>query len=189
MTWLGSREFARAFGSRLAADGFPTTPAAAAAGRSRHPVTDANREALVEVRLMAGDFDGARETLDRVPRETARDRFVHALMGEMIRYQQSGVADDAAAESAANAMTDDMERTEALVGLATFRARRLLPDGDWRAPLVASAALLPEPEWRVLLRDTGMVAFAFLVKRLWLVIASLLVLTLVLGLQVDARLD
>jgi len=98
-------------------------------------------------------------------------------------------AADRAAEAAMEAMTDELERTEALIALATFRARRLLPHGDWRAPLVEAAALLPEPEWRVLLRDTGLVAFALLAKRLWLVIASLLVLTLLLGLQVDARLD
>ena len=183
--WLGARESARAFGSRNAIRGFPISTEAIGPWIASHPETDANREAHVELHLMRGDWDAARATIERLPDASPRDRFTRELQEAMLRYQISGDADDGAARSAADAIPPGLDAVEARVALATLEARRRLPDGDWREPLVEARGLIPEGDSVILLRDHGAVLFRMLLRAGWPILALLLIMTLVIGPMVD----
>ena len=183
--WLGSREFERAFGSTNAIRGFPTTPEAIGPWIASHPETDANREAHVELHLMRGDWDAARTAIERLPDTSPRDRFTRDLLDAMLRYQMTGDADDSAARLAVDAIPPGPDAVEARVALATLEARRRLPHGDWREPLVEARRVIPESDTVILLRDHGAVLFGTLLRVGWPILALLLIMTLVLGPMVD----
>ena len=183
--WLGAREFSRAFGSRDVARGFPVTPAEIPGWMASHPETDANRDVFVELHLMAGDVDAARLTLDRIPVSTPQQRFTAALLAAMIDYQEGKPVDDRAVTSALEALPEGIEAVEAAVSAAALQARRALPDGDWREPLVRARTLIPEGDVPILVRDFGAVNFRGILRATWPIVAILVVMTLVLGSMVD----
>jgi hypothetical protein len=183
--WLGAREVARAFGSRDAARHLPTTPEVIGPWLAANPETDANREAHVELHLMRGDWDAARAAIDRMPDASPRDRFAREMSDAMLRFYRDGDADVTAARAAADALPPGTEAVEARVALATLEARRRLPDGDWREPLVQARRLIPESDTAILLRDHGAVLFRMLLRVGWPILALLLLLTLLLGPMVD----
>ncbi|MDQ2689036.1 MAG: hypothetical protein M3Y29_02015 [Chloroflexota bacterium] len=184
-TWLGAREAVRAFGSRGAAARMIGTPGGAARWAATQPETDSNRGVHAEVHLMLGDLDAARAVIERLPAGTPRERFDRALFEAIVAYQATGIADASAARSAAAEIPPGPEAVEAQVSLATFEARRRLPDGDWRAPLVDARRIVPESDATIILRDHGRVTSALLLARVWPVVLGLFVLVLVLGLSVD----
>jgi len=183
--WLGARETARAFGSRNAVRGLPTTKEAIGPWIASHPEADANREVHVELQLMRGDWEAARAAIERLPHASPRDRFTREMLDAMLRYQMSGDADDRAARSAADAIPPGIDAVEARLALATLEARRRLPGGDWREPLVAARRLIPESDTTILLRDHGAVTFSVLLRVGWPILALLLLMTLLIGPMVD----
>jgi hypothetical protein len=183
--WLGAREFRRAFGSRDVAVGFPVTPAEVPAWIAGHPETDANREVLVELHLMSGDFVAARQAIDRLPSSTPRERFTVTMLGAMVAYQAAEPVDDEALTQAVEALPEGVDAVEAAVAVATLEARRALPDGDWREPMVRGRSLIPEGDLPILFRDFGAVNFRTILRKVWPVLALLVALTLILGLMVD----
>ena len=62
------------------------------------------------------------------------------------------------------------------MSLAATLARRALPDGDWRAPLLEVRGLIPESDAVLLTRDFGLPIFDVLARRY---LAPFLVLFLV----------
>ena len=186
--WLGARELRRALGSPDAARAMPVTPAEVPAWMTTHEETDATREVVVELHLMAGDLAAARETIKRMPISTPRDRFAVALLRAMVDYQGGEPVDEGPVRDALAVMPAGLERVESSLALAAFEARRALPDGDWRESLVAARRLIPEGDLAVLARDFGAVNFRVILRKTWLVLALLVVLTLVLGPSVDAAL-
>ena len=177
--WRGAREFERAFGSRHAARGFPTTAEAAGRWLAKHAETEATREIRVELHAMRGEWEAARETLERMATDTPRERFDREILDAMLRYQAGGVADDSASRTAAEAIPPGRDRTEALLSIAAFDARRRLPAGDWSVPLLTARDAIPESDGWILFRDLGWVAFVAVVWRLVPVVA--LIVALVLG--------
>jgi hypothetical protein len=184
-TWLGAREFQRALGSRNAVRGFPTTAEAIGPWIASHPETDANREVHVELHLMRRDWAAARAAIGRLADTSPRDRFNREILDSMLRYQMNGDGDDRGARSAADAIPPGPEAVEARVALATLEARRMLPDGDWRRPLVEARRLIPEGDATILVRDHGAVGFGMLLRVGWPVLALVLIMTLILGPMVD----
>ena len=176
--WLGGREFARAFGSRLAVVGFPVTPDEVGTWLAAHPETEASREGHVELHMIAGDWEAARATLERLPERTPRERFSRRLLESTLRYQLTGEADDSAAREAMAAIPSGLDRVEAAVGLAAFEARRQLPDGDWRRPLVDVRDMIPGSDAALLLRDPGWVMFNIIARQTWAMFALLAGITL-----------
>ena len=171
--WLGGREFARFFGSRLAVIGFPVTPGEVGPWLEAHPETEASRAGHVELHMVAGDWEAARATLERLPERTPRERFSRRLLEAILRYQLTGEVDDSAAREAMDAIPSGLDRVEAAVGLAGFEARRQLPDGDWRQPLVDIRNMIPGSDLALLLRDPGWVTFAIILRHTWGIFALL----------------
>jgi len=76
------------------------------------------------------------------------------------------------------AIPPGLDRVEAAVGLAAFEARRQLPDGDWRRPLVDVRDMIPGSDLALLLRDPGWVTFALIFRHTWMIFALLAGITL-----------
>jgi hypothetical protein len=183
--WLGARELRRAFGSPHTARGFPIVPEDVPRWVAAHPETDATREVLAEMLLLASDWDAARETIERIPQSSPRDRFTAAILRAMLDYQRGAAVDDRALTDAQTEVPDGPEAVEAAVAVAAFQARRALPEGDWREPLVRARGLIPEGDVAILVRDFGAVNFRTVLRKLWPILAFLVVLALMLGLTVD----
>lgn len=176
--WLGGREFERSFGSRLAVAGFPVRPEEVAPWVSRHPETEESRQGHAELHLIAGDWEAARSTLERMPERTPRERFDRRILESILRYQLTGEADETAAREAMAAIPPGTDRIEAEVGLAIFAARRRLPDGDWRQPLVDVRHLIPGSDAALLLRDPGWVLFMLIARQTWPIFVLLVAITI-----------
>jgi hypothetical protein len=183
--WLAARDLRRSFGSPDAVRDIPVVPSEVPGWLASHPETDANREVIVEVHLLGSDWDAARRAIDRMPRAAPRERFVATILRAMLDYQRGAPVDDRAVRDAVEAVPDGVEAVEAAVAVAAFDARRALPDGDWREPLVRARRLIPEGDLPILLRDFGAVNFRTVLRRVWPMLAFLVVLALVLGLTVD----
>jgi hypothetical protein len=69
-----------------------------------------------------------------------------------------------------------VERTEAEASLAVNLARRALPDGDWRRPLVAVRPSVPGSDALILVRDFGLTTLEVLLRRLGVPIIALIIL-------------
>jgi hypothetical protein len=183
--WLGAREFERALGSRHAARSFPTRPEEIDAWLRSHPETDATRGMHVELYLLRGDVGAASAAVDRIPGEAPAQRFERALLAAMVEYQSTGVADDGLAREALQSIDDPLDRSMATAALAVFDSRRRLPDGDWREPLLRARASIPETDAAILLRDFGWVNVVTLLRRTWVLLALLVVLSLGIGIPID----
>lgn len=183
--WLAARDLRRSFGSPDAVRDIPVVPTEVPAWLAAHAETDATREVIVELHLMASDWDAARRAIDRMPQAAPRQRFVATILGAMLDYQSGTPVDDRAVREAVEAMPDGVEAVEAAVAMAAFDARRALPDGDWREPLVRARRLIPEGDVPILLRDFGAVNFRTVLRKVWPILALLVVLALGLGLTID----
>jgi hypothetical protein len=183
--WLAARDLRRAFGSPDAVRDLPVAPTEVPAWLATHPETDATREVIVELHLMASEWDAARQVIDRMPQTTPRERFVTTILTAMLDYQRGAPVDDRVLREAVEAMPRGFEAVEAAVAVAALDARRALPDGDWREPLVHARGLIPEGDVPILLRDFGAVNFRTVLRKVWPILAFLVALALVLGLTVD----
>jgi hypothetical protein len=131
--------------------------------------------------VLAGEFDAARDAAARLPARTPYERFVKAEHEALVRYQATGDTDRSAVQRALSAIPPGREQTEAAASSAVDEARLLLPDGDWRQPLIAARDAISEREWVILVRDHGLTPFTLGLARLWPVLLVLVGLTIGLG--------
>jgi hypothetical protein len=150
--WAGARECERAFGSRRAAIPLTEHDQRRWLNAVRH---DSPRPVDVQVMVLAGELDAAREAVAKLPAATPHERFVKAEHEALVRYEATGDTDRSAVRRALASIPPGPEQIEAAASLAVDDARLLLPDGDWRRPLVAARDAIPERDWRILVRDHG----------------------------------
>ena len=143
LSWAGAREFERVFGSKRAAVGFPTTPEEARRWLTEKPNRDALQLPDIELMVLAGDLDAARQAVERLPVATPLERYVKAAYEALVRYERTGDTDRSAVRAALAAIPAGREHSEAAASAAVDDARLLLPDGDFRAPLLAVRGLIP----------------------------------------------
>jgi hypothetical protein len=173
-SWLGAREVRRAFGRASRAIGLPTDARSAEAWLARTPASDRLRFVRVGALLMAGRFEEARTETALLPAAAPLDAYRKLEARALIADQTGDIVDEAALRAAVHALPAGMDRTEATVSLAVFRARRALPDGDWRAPLLEARGAIPESDLRLLIVDFGLPIFEILFRRAALPFAALL---------------
>jgi hypothetical protein len=180
LQWAGARECERAFGGRH----FPNFPSTAEDRRRWLDAVDheAVRPVDVEIMVLAGEFEAARDAVAELPAVTPHDRFVKAEHEALVRYQATGDADLSDARRALDAIPPGRDRIEASVSFAYDEARRLLPGGDWRGPLASERDLIPEGDVRILVRDYGWGHFIASLPRHRRTFLLLAALTIALGL-------
>jgi hypothetical protein len=175
-SWIGARSARRALGRPSRAVAAIGTPEAAAKWLAETPSTDELRQVRFDGLLILGRFDEARSEAelmpDRTPIEAYQRLEAHALVDE-----HTGLPfDEQRLRGAIARIPPGLERAEASASLAVALARRALPDGDWRAPLVEVRPMIPESDFVLLTRDFGATIFELLARRVFLPI-----LLLVLG--------
>ena len=179
--WIGAREVRRLLGRAARATSLPTEATSVEAWLHRNPATDRNRFARVDALLLAGRFHDARDEArllpERSPLEAYRKIKARALMAD----QTGEPVDLDALRAGVASVPAGIDRTEAAVSLAVFLARRALPDGDWRAPLLEARPAIPGSDIRLLVADFGLPMFEILFRKT--VVPFTVLLTLV-GLSV-----
>jgi hypothetical protein len=173
-SWVGAREVRRALGRPGRIVSLIGTPSATARWLERTPATDALRPVRFEAFLLLGRIDEARAEADHFTRRTPWEEYryleAHALVDE-----QEGIAlDERSLRDAIARIPPGVERTEAEASLAVNLARRALPDGDWRRPLVAVRPSVPGSDAIILVRDFGVTTFEVLLRSLGLAIIVLI---------------
>ena len=105
---------------------------------TEHPETDENRWARSELLVIAGDMDGARAVIERLPTSSDWERFQRqeqALFADWVEGREVDV-DAFAASAEAVGAPDSEQRWIARATAATARARVLADRGaDWTRPL------------------------------------------------------
>jgi hypothetical protein len=173
-SWLGAREVRRAFGRASRAIGLPTDAASADAWLARTPSSDRIRFVRVDALLLAGRTEEASAETELLPDRTPLEAYRKLEARALIADQTGQPVDEAELRTAARALPAGVDRTEAAVSLAVFRARRALPDGDWRAPLLEARASIPGSDVRLLVADLGLPIFEILFRRAAVPFAALL---------------
>ena len=164
-SWIGAREVRRAFGRASRATGLPSDAESAEAWLARNPGSDRIRFVRVDALMLAGRFDDARVETELLPERTPLEVYRKAEARALIADQTGGAVDEDALRAAVAALPAGIERTEAAASLAVFRARRALPNGDWRAPLLEVRPAIPGSDVRVLVADFGLPVFEILVRK------------------------
>jgi hypothetical protein len=164
-SWIGAREIRRAFGRASRARRFPTDPASAEAWLSRNPASARNRFVRVDALILAGRFDDARIETELLPGASPLEAYRKEEARALIEDQMSGTVDEDALRAGVAAVPGGIDRAEAAASLAVFRARRALPDGDWRAPLLEARSAIPGSDVRVLVADFGLPCFEILFRK------------------------
>ena len=129
-SWLGEWEIARARevtgGARL-----PGSREAAVHWLEQRPELPAELPIRIEILLLAERYDEARRLLDRLPSETASERFDVAALRDLVDWRSGGDGDLEAMEAAAGDVgpADGDDRLRADVTIAVARVRRLMADG------------------------------------------------------------
>lgn len=164
-SWIGAREVRRAFGRAARATGLPSDAESAEAWLARNPGADRIRFVRVDALLLAGRFDDARIEAELLPERTPLEAYRKAEARALIADQTGGTVDEDALRAGVAAVPAGIERTEAAVSLAVFRARRALPSGDWRAPLLEVRPAIPGSDIRVLVADFGLPVFEILLRK------------------------
>ena len=164
--WIGAREVRRAFGRASRAADVMGTPEAARRWLEQTEPTEELRPIRFEALMIIGRFEEARTEalamLQRTPLESYRRVEALAIVDD-----QTGLPfDEVRLRQTIAAIAPGIDRTEATVSLAVTMARRALPDGDWRAPIVAVRGLLPESDALLLTRDFGLTIFDILARRI-----------------------
>ena len=81
----------------------------------------------VEVLLLEGDVDAARDAAEKLPTATPHDRFAKAEREELVRYQASGEVDWTALREAAAAIPAGLDRVAADRASRAFKRARVSP--------------------------------------------------------------
>lgn len=173
-SWIGAREVRRTFGRASRAIGLPSDAASAEAWLARNPGSDRIRFVRVDALMLARRFDDARVEAELLPERSPLDVYRKAEARALIADQTDGTVDEDALRAGVAAVPAGIERTEAAASLAVFRARRALPDGDWRAPLLEVRPAIPGSDFRVLVADFGLPVFEILFRKAALPFAALL---------------
>lgn len=180
-SWIGAREVRRVLGHATRTTGLPSDARSAEAWLARNPVTDRIGTVRVDALVMAGRFDDARREAERLPEASPLEAYRKAEAIALIADQSGGTVDEKALRDAVAAVPAGLDRTEAAASLAVFRARRALPNGDWRAPLLEVRPAIPGSDLRVLLIDFGLPIFQILVRK---TVVPFTVILLIIGLSV-----
>jgi len=164
-SWIGAREIRRDFGRASRATRLPTDAASAEAWLARNHASDRNRFIRVDALILAGRFDDARIETELLPGSLPLEAYRREEARALIADQMSGTVDEDALRAGVAAVPGDIDRAEAAASLAVFRARRALPDGDWRAPLLEARSAIPGSDVRVLVADFGLPYFEILFRK------------------------
>ena len=165
-SWVGAREVRRALGRAGRVVTFMGTPKATARWLERTPATDALRPVRFEAFLLLGRIDEARAEADRLTRRTPWEDYRYLEAHGLVDEQEGVPLDERSLRDAIARIPPGVERTEAEASLAVNLARRALPDGDWRRPLVAVRPSVPGSDPVILVRDFGLTTFEVLFRSL-----------------------
>jgi hypothetical protein len=165
-SWIGAREVRRVLGRASRAAQLIGTPEAARRWLEVTPPSDEVRPIRFEALLIAGRFDEARIEADALPQRTPLESYRRLEALAMVDDQTGLPFEEERLREAVAAIPAGVDRTEADVSLAVTLARRALPDGDWRAPLLEVRDLLPESDFVLLTRDFGLTIFDLLARRI-----------------------
>jgi hypothetical protein len=177
-SWLGAREVRRVLGRASRAAELMGTPDAARRWLEQTAPTDEFRPIRFEALLIVGRFDEARTEAEALPDQTPLESYRRSEAIAIADDQAGLPFDEARLREAVAAIPPGMDRTEASVSLAVTLARRALPHGDWRRPLLEVRNLLPESDAVLLTRDFGLTIFDLLARR---VVVPFVVLLFVLA--------
>jgi hypothetical protein len=134
--WAGERGLA-ALRAATGSDYTPTSPAAARRWLLQHAETEADRWFRVQVRLIAGDTDGAQETVARMSEADPQARWLKAEAAALTALSVSGDVDLVALRAAAETLEGEA-RLGAEADIAVIESRiAVARGGDWRQPLAA----------------------------------------------------
>jgi hypothetical protein len=179
-SWIGARDTRRAFGRASRATGLPIDAASAEGWLARNPASDRNRIVRVDALILAGRFDDARIETELLPGGSPLEAYRKEEARALIADQMGGTVDEDALRAGVAAVPGGIDRAEATASLAVFRARRALPDGDWRAPLLEARPGIPGSDVRVLVAAFGLPFFEILVRK---AVLPFTVLMLIIGLS------
>jgi hypothetical protein len=177
-SWLGAREVRRVLGRPSRAAELMGTPEAARRWLAETPPSDALRPIRFEALLLVGRFDEARTEAEALPDGTPFESYRRSEAIAIVEDQVGRRFDEATLRAGIAAIPPGIDRAEASVSLAVTLARRALPHGDWRRPLLDVRALLPESDAVLLTRDFGLTIFDILARR---VVLPFIVLLFVLA--------
>ena len=181
-SWIGARYARQAFGRPSGAVAAMGTAGAAAKWLAETPSTDKLRQVRFEALMFLGRFDEARSEADGMPERTALEAYQRLEAHALVDEYTGRLFDEQPLREAIARIPQGVERVEATASLAVARARRALPDGDWRAPLVEVRPMIPESDFVLLTRDFGCTTFEILARRVVLPILLLfLAMTIVLS--------
>jgi hypothetical protein len=179
--WCTAREARRVLGRADRAVDLPINAKKAAAWLRRTPIGDQPLALRVEMLLLAERHGEARAEAELLPVATALDAFRKARALATIAYQAGEPVDDASLRAAAERIPRGLDRTWARADLAVFEARRALPDGDWRAPLLAVRREVPGSDERILIVDVGLLMFTIFVRKVVVPLTVLFIALLLTG--------
>lgn len=182
-SWIGAREARRAFGRAARVIGLPRDAAAVEAWLARNPATDRNRIVRVDALLLAGRLDDAGVEARLLPERSALEAYRKEEARALIADQAGGPVDEDALRAGVASVPAGIDRAEAAASLAVFRARRALPDGDWRAPLLEARAAIPGSDVRLIVADFGLPVFEILFRKAVLPFTAVLA---IIGLSLTA---
>jgi hypothetical protein len=132
----------------------PSTPEEASAWLASHADDVTPLPQRLHAEVNAGDLAAARRTVDRLPRETAADRHTHAADAWSLDFLEGRAGDLEPVAQLAAKIEDQLERGEALVVTAMYRASAAAAaGGDWIGPMAAAyphaAPYVDDNEWRI----------------------------------------
>jgi hypothetical protein len=180
-SWIGAREVRRLLGRAARATSLPTDAMSVDAWLAQNPATDRNRFARVDALLLAGRIDEARNETELLPERSPLEAYRRVEARALMADQMGEPVELDALRAGVASVPAGIDRTEATVSLAVFLARRALPDGDWRAPLLEARPAIPGSDIRLLVGDIGLPMFEILFRK---TVAPFTILLVLIGLSV-----
>ena len=175
-SWIGAREARRAFGRPSRLVGVFGTPEAAERFLASAPSRAVPGSVRIDAFLLLGRLEEARTEASRLPERTPLEAY-RKLEAEALVDEQAGIPlDEGGLRDAISRIAPGIDRTEAAASLAVALARRAVPSGAWRVPLIEVRALIAESDVTLLTRDHGLISFEVLARRVLLPLVLLIVL-------------
>lgn len=163
--WITAREVRRVVGRPARSIGLPSDARSAATWLARNLASDGNRIARVEALLLAGRFDDARLEAELLPDGSPLEAYRKVEARALIADQSGAPVDEETLRAGVASVPVGIDQTEAAGSFAVFRARRALPHGDWRAPLLEVRPSIPGSDARLLVADFGLPVFEIFVRK------------------------